>query len=219
MGTTGNLTVGWCNCQSLIQKEAGQLLTSSAVCVCPVVTYSLWPHGLWPTRLSCPWDSPSKDTGVSCHFLIQGIFQTQGLSPCLSCLLHCRQILYHWSTGEASYQFKSPRWASKRGGFCSECSFCFVLFLNKSKKLNDKHFDYISVSLSSFFLEKKMTTDSSILAWRIPWTEEPGGLQFMGSQRIRHDWAIKRHHLLWLKKIFICLSHISPLFKLFTAFH
>ena len=32
-------------------------------------------------------------------------------------------------------------------------------------------------------------THSSILAWRIPWTEEPGGLQFMGSQRVRHDWV------------------------------
>ena len=36
-------------------------------------------------------------------------------------------------------------------------------------------------------LEKGMATHSSILAWRIPWTEEPGGLQSMGSQRIRHD--------------------------------
>ena len=35
-------------------------------------------------------------------------------------------------------------------------------------------------------LEEGMTTHSSILAWRIPWTEEPGGLQFMGSQRVRH---------------------------------
>ena len=38
-------------------------------------------------------------------------------------------------------------------------------------------------------LEKGMATHSSILAWRIPWTEEPGGLQSMGSQRVRHDWA------------------------------
>ena len=37
------------------------------------------------------------------------------------------------------------------------------------------------------FLEKEMTTHSSILAWRIPWTEEPGGLQSMGSQRAGHD--------------------------------
>ena len=36
-------------------------------------------------------------------------------------------------------------------------------------------------------LEKEMATHSSILAWRIPWTEEPGGLQFMGSQRVRQD--------------------------------
>ena len=36
-------------------------------------------------------------------------------------------------------------------------------------------------------LEKEMATHSSILAWRIPWTEEPGGLQFLGSQRVRHD--------------------------------
>ena len=34
---------------------------------------------------------------------------------------------------------------------------------------------------------KEMATHSSILAWRIPWTEKPGGLQFMGSQRVRHD--------------------------------
>ena len=36
-------------------------------------------------------------------------------------------------------------------------------------------------------LEKEMTTHSNILAWRIPWTEEPGGLQFMGSHRVGHD--------------------------------
>ena len=38
-------------------------------------------------------------------------------------------------------------------------------------------------------LEKEMETHSSMLAWRIPWTEEPGGLQSMGSQRIRRDWS------------------------------
>ena len=38
-------------------------------------------------------------------------------------------------------------------------------------------------------LEEDMATHSSTLAWRIPWTEEPGGLQSMGSQRDRHDRA------------------------------
>ena len=47
--------------------------------------------------LLCPWDFPSKNTGVCCHFFLQGIFPTQGLSPCPLCLLHCRQILYSLS--------------------------------------------------------------------------------------------------------------------------
>ena len=38
-------------------------------------------------------------------------------------------------------------------------------------------------------MEKEMATHSSILAWKIPWTEEPGGLQSMGSQRVGHDWT------------------------------
>ena len=37
-------------------------------------------------------------------------------------------------------------------------------------------------------LEEGLATHSSILAWRIPWTEEPGGLQSMGLQRVAHDW-------------------------------
>ena len=38
-------------------------------------------------------------------------------------------------------------------------------------------------------LEEETVTHSNILAWRIPWTEKPGGLQSLGSQRVRHDWA------------------------------
>ena len=41
-------------------------------------------------------------------------------------------------------------------------------------------------------LEKEMATHSSILTWRIPWTESPGGLQSMGSQRVGHDWVTKQ---------------------------
>ena len=45
---------------------------------------------LWaePARRLCPWDSPGKNTGVDCHFFLQGIFPTQGLNPHLLCLLH-----------------------------------------------------------------------------------------------------------------------------------
>ena len=44
-------------------------------------------------------------------------------------------------------------------------------------------------------LEKEMVTHSSILAWKISWTEEPGGLQFMGLQRIRHNWETNTYLL------------------------
>ena len=42
-------------------------------------------------------------------------------------------------------------------------------------------------------LEKETATHSSNFAWKIPWTEEPGGLQSMGSQRVGHDWATSLH--------------------------
>ena len=53
-----------------------------------VMSYSLCPHGLWPARLLCPWNFLGRNTGVGCHFLLQGIFPTQGLNPCLLGLLH-----------------------------------------------------------------------------------------------------------------------------------
>ena len=53
-------------------------------------------------------------------------------------------------------------------------------------------------------LEKRMAPHSSILAWRIPWTEEPGGLQSLGQQRVRHNWAtitftLMMRHESWLQ--------------------
>ena len=64
---------------------------------CSVVSDSLRPHGLWPTRLLWPWTSPGKtspgkNTGVGCHSLLQGIFLTQGSNPGL---LHCLHSLSH----------------------------------------------------------------------------------------------------------------------------
>ena len=46
------------------------------MCVCPwsVASDSLWPRGLQPVRLLCPWNSPGKNTAMGCHFLLQGIF-------------------------------------------------------------------------------------------------------------------------------------------------
>ena len=49
-------------------------------------------------------------------------------------------------------------------------------------------------------LEKEMATQSSILAWRIPWTEEPGRLQSMELRRVGHDSATKQQHYVGAKK-------------------
>ena len=46
-------------------------------CVLCLFTQSCPAHGLEPSRLVCPWDSPGKNTGLGCHFLLQGIFLTQ----------------------------------------------------------------------------------------------------------------------------------------------
>ena len=70
-------------------------------------------------------------------------------------------------------------------------------------------------------LEREMATHSSIFAWRIPWTEKPRGLQSMGSQRVRHDWATEQqqssylygvcHYLPW--HISLCTYCLLPLSK------
>ena len=52
-----------------------------------------------------------------------------------------------------------------------------------------------SLSLICIYILEEMATHSSILAWKTPWTEEPGGLQFMGSQRVRHDWVMECVHV------------------------
>ena len=51
-------------------------------------------------------------------------------------------------------------------------------------------------------LEKEMATHSSTLAWKIPWTEEPGRLQFMGSQRVGHEWSSGFSYFLQFKSEF-----------------
>ena len=92
-----------------IPPEAGQAQGRSRCCLvarsCPTL---LQPGGLQPAGLLCPQGFPGKNTGVSCHSLLQGIFPTQGSSP----------HLLHWQAGKSlplSHQ-GSPRggeWCSK----------------------------------------------------------------------------------------------------------
>ena len=89
------LFLAYCFFSWLLKNQVEGLLPrtkNSVIVYCCLVTQSrpalLRPHGLQPTRLLCPWVSPGKNTGVGCHFLLQGIFLTQGLNLHLLLLLH-----------------------------------------------------------------------------------------------------------------------------------
>ena len=81
------------------------------------VSDSLRPYGLQPARFLHPWGYPGKNTGVSCHFLLQGIFPTQGLNPSLP---HCRQTLLSESLGKPQQRpSEAPRHQKKKSSVIS----------------------------------------------------------------------------------------------------
>ena len=93
------------------EGEVSQFGQKTAHLYCPRVRYQLLSRinclrscGLLSGRFLCPWDFPRKNTGVGCHFLLQGIFPTQGSNPCALHPLHCRRILYHYVTQQAHIQ-------------------------------------------------------------------------------------------------------------------
>ena len=81
--------------------SSGSFIILAFILLCSVMSNFLHPFELQPVRFLCPWDSPVKKTGAGCHFLLRGIFPTQGWNPYLLSLLHCRWILYllsHWKS-------------------------------------------------------------------------------------------------------------------------
>ena len=80
-----------CLCLGLPSWLLAGPVSLALLCACSVtlvVSDFVWPYGLLPARLLCPWDSSGKNTGVGCHALRQGIFLTQGSNLHLLCLLH-----------------------------------------------------------------------------------------------------------------------------------
>ena len=116
----------------------------------------------------------SSPPGSSVHGIVQArilewvaISSSRG-SSWLRDQTHVSWFVYHWHV--------------------DSLSLCYL----ESPILHDKHPYKKTVFAAVFKMdnqEKEMATHSSILAWRIPWMEEPGGLQSMGSQRVGYDWA------------------------------
>ena len=116
-----------------------------------------------PARLLCPWDCPGKNPGVGYRFLLQGVLSTRGSNLGLVRLLTAGRFLITWVPEVPS------------------------LVAQTVKHLSTMRETWVQSLGQEDPLEKEMATHSSDLAWKIPWTEEPGGLQSMGLQRVRHD--------------------------------
>ena len=132
--------------------------------------------------------------------LLQGIFPTQGSNPGLP---HCRQILYQLSHKGSPITLKATifsldniSWTFPGGKkqlyFFSDLLNRYLIFLASLVAQTVKHLPTMwETQVRSLGwkdpLEKEMATHSSILAWKIPWTEEPGSLQSMGLQRVGHN--------------------------------
>ena len=158
---------------------------------------SVRPHRRQPTRLPCPWDSPGKNTGVGCHFLLQFLPYTQ-------------QQSHSWgSRPKGAIDLKAGPQTRTPGGLLvrrdwlvrilpsprpSAAGTGNVILLNWQFLRTRQRICLLTQEMQVQSLgwedplEKEMATHSSILACRIPWTEESGGLQTTGSHRVGHDW-------------------------------
>ena len=149
-------------------------------------------------RLHCLWNSSGKNARVGCQALLQRIFPTQEPNPGL---LHCRRILYLWAR-VYTYLFKTLLLTISIFNIYSD-----IKLLNHTViLLLPWQFNLLRIPLQC----ERPGFDpwGGKISWRSawqptlvflpgesPWTEEPGGLQSMGSQRVRHDWATK--HSTW----------------------
>ena len=119
------------------------------------------------TTMACGQTTPAFPDGLKCRFI----------GPILTCSISVNKTSKSAFSVRAPFEISTtyqrlPWW------FCGKESIYQCRDMVQSLGQEDP-------------LEKEMATHSSILAWEIPWAEEPGGLQSMGSQRVGHNWAAK----------------------------
>ena len=139
--------------QSLRIILAGRMLSRL------VISDSLQPHGLQPTRFLCPWSFPGKNTGVGCHFPLQGIFLTKGLNPCLL------SLLYWWVDSlPLSYQGSSCRRNGWSVHFWNSC-FYTVWGETESWRLQTTY----GAARALFKSSQALLTDRQCVRTAFPW--------------------------------------------------
>ena len=142
----------------------------------------------------CPWDSPGKNNGVGCHFLLQCMkvkseSEVAQSCPTLSNPIDCSPPGF---SAHGIFQARVVEWGGIAFSIISYTYPHIHSFLTFSSYIG--HYRVLHqipcavysrpflVINFAYSMEKEMATHSSILAWRIPWTEEPCGLQSMGSK-------------------------------------
>ena len=187
---------------------------------CSVVSDSVTP---WTIKFM---DSPGQNIGVSRLSVLQGIFPTQVFHIAgrfftswateseseseftQSCPTLCNLMDCSLSGSSVLGIFQARVLERFAISFCRESSQprnrtlvsriagrCFTVWATR-ETLKRMIMSQYTGSTKKCGLENEMATHSSILAWKIPWMEEPGALQSMGSQRVGHDWATSLHFLL-----------------------
>ena len=136
-----------------------------------VMSDSVWPCRLQPARLLYPWDSPGKNTGAGCHFLLQGIFLTQELNPHLLRLLHWQVGSPPLAPPEKPSQFPShSKKYRERGRSLRECSwtveflidnlsvYCYPAYLTYMQSTSCETSGWMNHKLESRLLGEISTT-------------------------------------------------------------
>ena len=113
--------------------------------------------------LLCPWDSPGKNTGAGCHFQLRGSSWPRDQTGISRVSCYGRQVVYH----QCHLLNSMYIWDT-----------CDISGSNQKRNIWYESRTHMA-----------MAPHSSTLAWQIPWTEEPGRLQSMGSLGVGHDWA------------------------------
>ena len=148
-------------------------------------------HG-WRSLVGCsPWGLEELDTTeqLHFHFLLLCIGEGNGNPLQCSCLENPRDRGAWWAAVYGSHRV-GHNWTDLAAVAAANTLYVTGIHLFQPPSQPGE-----SMGAKASQLEKEMATHSNILAWKIPWTEEPGRLQSMGSQRVRYDWVTNTQNI------------------------
>ena len=137
----------------------------------------------WLLEKICVWDKLPSGTSyclLSTRCNKYGVFKTEACKT----RLHINELMKMWSEAHRNLmplEKREMQTQTDRGSFPGGS-------VEQSAAMQEAQKMWVWSLGQEDPLEKEMATPSSTLAWKIPWTEKPGRLQSMGSQRVGHDW-------------------------------